>query len=112
MPIPLVPDSVPQIKMPAPREHSLLVLLGGEAGLRCGEMMALEWADIDLDKRQLCVARSEWKGHVTMPKGGRLRYVPLTRRLAEALRGSVTYAARGCCAWRWQPLTQKVVRCW
>ena len=29
-------------------------------------------------KRQLCVQRSEWKGHVTAPKGGRLRYVPLT----------------------------------
>jgi hypothetical protein len=23
----------------------LLVLLGGEAGMRCGEMMALEWKD-------------------------------------------------------------------
>ena len=60
-------------------------LLGGEAGLRCGEIMALEWADVDLTKRQLCVARSEWKGHVTVPKGGRLRYVPLTKRLTEAL---------------------------
>jgi integrase len=63
----------------------LVVLLGGEAGLRCGEMMALEWSDIDF-KRQLTVARSEWKGHVTLPKGGRLRYVPITRRLTEALR--------------------------
>ena len=25
-----------------------LVLLGGEAGLRCGEMTALEWSDVDL----------------------------------------------------------------
>ena len=64
----------------------LIVLLGGEAGLRCGEIMALEWTDVDLAKRQLTVARSEWKGHVTMPKGGRLRYVPLTRRLTDALR--------------------------
>ena len=24
------------------------VLLGGEAGLRCGEIMALEWTDVDL----------------------------------------------------------------
>jgi integrase len=64
----------------------LIVLLGGEAGLRCGEMMALEWRDVDLGKRQLCVQRSEWKGHVTVPKGGRLRYVPLTVRLATALR--------------------------
>ena len=50
----------------------LIVLLGGEAGLRCGEMMALE-PDVDLGKRQICVQRSEWKGHVTAPKGGRLR---------------------------------------
>ncbi len=64
----------------------LIVLLGGEAGLRCGEMMALEWRDVDLTKRQICVQRSEWKGHVTIPKGGRLRYVPMTVRLAAALR--------------------------
>jgi integrase len=64
----------------------LIILLGGEAGLRCGEMMALEWRDVDLGKRQLCVQRSEWKGHVTVPKGGRLRYVPLTVRLTSALR--------------------------
>ena len=32
----------------------LIVLLGGEAGLRCGEMIALEWGDVDLAKRQLC----------------------------------------------------------
>jgi len=51
----------------------LIVLLGGEAGLRCGEMIALEWQDVDLPKRQLCVQRSDWKGHVTAPKGGRLR---------------------------------------
>src|SRR5262249_26107560 len=64
----------------------LIVLLGGEAGLRCGEMIALEWRDVDLAKRQLCVQRSDWNGHVTTTKGGRLRYVPLTSRLAAALR--------------------------
>jgi integrase len=53
----------------------VIVLLGGEAGLRCGEMMALEWGDVDLTKRQLIIERSDWKGHVTPPKGGRLRYV-------------------------------------
>jgi integrase len=56
----------------------LIVLLGGDAGLRCGEITALEWSDVDLDKRQLCIQRSEWKGHVTMPKSGRWRYVPMT----------------------------------
>jgi len=68
------------------RNGHVMVLFGGDAGLRCGEIMALEWQDVDLHKRQLCVQRSEWKGHVTVPKGGRLRYVPLTIRLATALR--------------------------
>jgi integrase len=63
-----------------------IVLLGGEAGLRCGEIIALEWSDVDLGKRQLCVQRSEWRGHVTAAKSGRLRHVPMTVRLAAALR--------------------------
>src|SRR6185503_11513333 len=56
------------------------------AGLRLGEMVALERSDIDFIKGQLCVQRSAWKGQVASPKGGRLRYVPLTARLAAALR--------------------------
>ena len=67
-----------------PRTH-LIILLGGEAGLRCGEMIALEWTDVDLANRQLSVQRSDWNGQVTVPKGGRIRHVPLTRRLAAAL---------------------------
>lgn len=64
----------------------LAVLLGGDGGLRCGEMIALEWRDLDLEKRQLCVQRSDWKGEISSPKSGRLRHVPLTLRLTAALR--------------------------
>ena len=67
-----------------PRTH-LVILLGGEAGLRCGEMVALEWKDVDLVNRQLTVSRSDWNGQVTSTKGGRSRHVPMTRRLAAAL---------------------------
>ena len=89
----------------------IVVLLGGEAGLRCGEMMALEWPDVDLAKRQLTVARSEWKGHVTTPKGGRLRYVPLTRRLTDALRDARHLRGpRVLCDGAGKPLTQKVIQ--
>jgi integrase len=37
-------------------------LLGGEAGLRCGEIMALEWDDVDLKRRpaHVVVRWSEW----------------------------------------------------
>jgi len=68
-----------------PRAH-VLVLMAGEAGLRLGEMVALEWSDIDFVKRQVCVQRSAWKGHIASPKGGRLRYIPRTTPLAGALR--------------------------
>jgi integrase len=66
------------------RTH-LIVLLGGDAGLRCGEMIALEWTDVDLVNRQLCIRRSDWNGQVTTPKGGRMRHVPMTKRLTAAL---------------------------
>ncbi len=67
-------------------EALLIVLLGGQAGLRCGEMIALEWMDIDFSKPQLCVRQSDWNGHVSTPKSGKVRWVPLTGRLAAALK--------------------------
>ncbi len=89
----------------------LIVLLGGEAGLRCGEMMALEWSDVDLSKRQLRVERSEWKGHVTAPKGGHWRCVPLTVRLAAALREHRHLKSRRVlCSAGGAPLTQRLVQ--
>lgn len=62
----------------------LIMLLGGDAGLRAGEMRALEWSDVNFQKRQLRVERSDWQGQVTSTKGNRVRWVPLTRRLATA----------------------------
>ena len=89
----------------------LIVLLGGEAGLRCGEIMALEWRDIDFNNRQLSVARSEWKGHITAPKGGRVRHVPLTEQLTEALKAARHLRGpRVICDEKGQPLTQKIVQ--
>jgi integrase len=67
------------------RIHAM-VLLGGDAGLRSGEILALEWTDLDFDRGTMHVQRSEWCGHVTLPKGGRSRRVPMTQRLAELLR--------------------------
>lgn len=93
------------------RQACLVVLLGGEAGLRCGEMIALEWADVDLGKRQLCVRRSDWNGHVTAPKSGRLRHVPLTVRLTDALRAHRHLrSARVLCREDGSPLSRQVVQ--
>ncbi len=89
----------------------IIVLLGGEAGLRCGEMIALEWADVDLVNRQVCIRRSDWNGQVTTPKGGRLRHVPLTRRLAAALaEHRHLRSARVLLQDDGQPLTRQIVQ--
>ncbi len=65
---------------------------------------------MDLKKRQICVAQSDWKGHVTLPKGGRIRYVPLTARLTDALCSARHLRGeRVLCDGGGQPLTQKIV---
>jgi integrase len=63
----------------------LVALLGGDAGLRRGEIISLEQADCDLRRGLLSVERSEWNGHVTATKGMECRSVPMTKRLRAAL---------------------------
>lgn len=60
------------------------VLLGGDAGLRRGELVALEQTDVGPGEC-VNVRRNEWEGEVGAPKGGQSRRIPCTSRLAEAL---------------------------
>jgi integrase len=62
------------------------VLVGGAAGLRLGEVLALEWGDIDFRNGILTVMRNDWRGSVGAPKSGRDRKIPLTARAAAALK--------------------------
>jgi integrase len=79
------------------REH-VLVRLGGDAGLRRGEMMALRWVDVDFRRKQIRVEQAAWvrsrkqveaeggeRFAIKLPKGGRGRVVPMTDALAAAL---------------------------
>lgn len=77
----------------AGRAPLLIVLLGGEAGLRLGELRALDWRDIKWDASRIVVERSVWRGVLDSTKGMRARTVPLTDRLRAVL---LTYrASRG-----------------
>jgi integrase len=88
----------------------VVVLLGGDAGLRCGEILALEWSDVDLSRRQLTVARSDWHGHVAGTKSGRVRHIPLTTQLAGALQAHRHLSGpRVACQSDGRPLTQIIV---
>lgn len=63
--------------------HAAIVLLGGEAGLRAGEMLALDAADLQLP--MLHVRRTLWRGHMGSTKGNSERVLPLTTRTVTVL---------------------------
>jgi integrase len=95
------------------RRVEALLRLGGDAGLRRGEMIGLRWCDVDLTRRVLTVRKSVWNGQETAPKSGKPREVPLTLGLFDVLRGvrhlrgaRVLYTDSG------DELTAKVVRRW
>jgi integrase len=92
-------------------EWRTAILVGAEAGLRMGEIIALEWEDIDLRKRELKVMRSSWHGQVTSPKSGRSRTIPLTERLSAALKGHRHLrGARIFCGPGGEPWTRHLMR--
>jgi integrase len=65
--------------------HELLVLLAGDAGLRCGEIRALRWSSINFGGGLLTVERAYSLDQVLAPKSHKIRTVPMTGRLREAL---------------------------
>lgn len=80
------------------REH-VLVRLGGDAGLRRGEMIALRWGDVDIKRRQIRIEQAAWaesaktvreeglddEWAIDKPKSGKGRVVPMTSALHGAL---------------------------
>lgn len=70
-------------------------------------MVALDWLDVELRRRQLVVRRSDWQGVLSTPKNGHARVIPLTSALLDALeclaRAGVTGRVLG-------PLTTQRIR--
>lgn len=64
------------------------ILLAGDAGLRMGEVRALQWDDLDLVVGRIMVQRTDYRGYVGSPKGGRVRRIPMTDRLRAALKAA------------------------
>jgi integrase len=62
-----------------------VVLLGGDAGLRRGEIMALKWADLDFAANRIVVRASRSRQGEKPPKNGRTRRVPMTPNLRHTL---------------------------
>ncbi|WP_342378123.1 tyrosine-type recombinase/integrase [Myxococcus stipitatus] len=63
-----------------------LILLALKTGLRHGELIGLQWGDLDLRRGKLTVQRSIWQGATGLPKSGRERTVDLPGSVVEALK--------------------------
>ena len=64
----------------------LVALLGVDGGLRNSEIIGLRWSDIDFEAGEIVVQNRVWNGQQGPPKHQKIRHVPLTERLREALR--------------------------
>jgi integrase len=68
-----------------PEERAAL-LLAFDTGARSGEQIALTWGDLDFHRRQVIFRRASSRGRVGPTKSGKERRVPMTERLAAALK--------------------------
>ncbi len=66
------------------RTHAL-VLVGLHSGLRRGEILGLEWEDVNLARRQLVVRRNVISRYIDTPKSGHGRVIDLSSELLDAL---------------------------
>jgi len=56
-------------------------------GMRLGELLGLEWGDIDFRGGFIEVRRAYFKGRLITPKNGKLRRIDMSRQLSEVLKG-------------------------
>ena len=86
---PLTADEVSALLATArkdfPRDYPLF-LCAVRTGLRLGELLALQWPDVDFNGRFIEVRRNLVAGRVTTPKNGKTRRVDMSVQLTDALR--------------------------
>src|SRR4051794_28403676 len=62
-----------------------LYLAAAFTGLRRGELVALRWRDVDFPRQTIRVRASFADGHLSTPKSGKVRSLPMAPQVAEAL---------------------------
>ncbi len=73
----------------APGEHPLF-LCALRTGMRLGELLGLQWGDIDFHGRFMEVRRNLVAGRITSPKNGKTRRVDMSKQLTQALKTLLT----------------------
>ena len=73
------------VKAKAPR-HYALMLCAVRTGVRMGELLALQWGDVDYHGRFLEIRRNYTHWQITTPKSGESRRVDMSLELTQALK--------------------------
>jgi integrase len=80
------PDEVWALVRAASAEDGAVFLTAAFSGLRMGELLALQWGDIDFAGQSIRVRRSyNAHGGLSSPKSGKVRSVPMVPDVATAL---------------------------
>jgi integrase len=78
-------DDIRRVFLALEQPFATFFAIGALAGLRPGEILALEWGDIDLGSRRILVQRQVRHGKVGPTKSGKPRLVPVIEPLAKIL---------------------------
>lgn len=82
----LTPAQIRQLlNVAANHQDAAILAVAAYSGLRLGELRALSWGDLDINRRVIRVRQNYTRGHFERPKSGRIRSVPLTDEVLGAL---------------------------
>lgn len=73
------------VRAAASEQDGALFLTAAFSGLRLGELLALRWRGVDFAGATIRVRGSYAAGHLTAPKSGKVRAVPMAPDVAAAL---------------------------
>jgi integrase len=80
------PDEVwALVRAAASEQDAAIYLTAAFTGLRRGELLALRWRDVDFSGATIRVRASYASGHLTTPKSGKVRAIPMAPDVASAL---------------------------
>lgn len=62
-----------------------MILVALKTGVRFGELIALEWSDIDFQEKVLIVRQAIVRGRLGSTKSNKIRHIPLTEEVCQIL---------------------------
>ena len=81
----VVPNTRPPSRARVPEPHNVIFIVGEQTGCRVGEILGMQWRDIDLPGRKIHVRQQMQDGKLCILKDRESRIVPLQDSLAPIL---------------------------